>query len=160
MIRNVHPGSGSLFFTGTYPGFRMVKKTPDFGSATLRRFLTFSKKEMFNAADIYRHSLRREERSAEPRLLMSPPPPPPPSTPLSSGGTKPRSSRLSLSRPTQKRGSGSVPAVDQSPLQQQEAPFQQQQEAPFQQQEEAPFQQQQEAPATLPDNDFQVSVCV
>ena len=154
MIRNVHPGSGSLFFTGTYPGFRMVKKTPDFGSATLRRFLTFSKKEMFNTADICRHSLRSEERSAEPRLLMSPPPPPPPSTPLSSGGTKPRSSRLSLSRPAQKRGSGgSVPAVDQSPLQQQ-------QEAPFQQQEEAPFQQQQEAPATLPDNDFQVSVCV
>jgi hypothetical protein len=109
---------------------------------------------MFNTADIYWHSLRREERSAEPRLLMSPPPPPPPSTPLSSGGTKPRSSRLSLSRPTQNRGSGgSVTFEDQSPLQQQ-------QEAPFQQQEEAPFQQQQEAPATLPDDDFQVSVCV
>jgi hypothetical protein len=100
---------------------------------------------MFNSTEIYRHSLRREERSAEPRLLMSPPPPPPPSTPLSSsGGTKPRSSRLSLSRPTQnRRSSGSVPAADQSPLQQQEAPFQ----------------QQQEAPASLPDDDFQVSVC-
>jgi hypothetical protein len=50
--------------------------------------------------------------------------------------------------------------VDQSPLQQQEAPSQQQQEAPFQQQQEAPFQQQKEAPTTLPDDDFQVSVCV
>ncbi len=108
---------------------------------------------MLNTAYICRHSLRREERSAEPRLLMSPPPPPPPppSTPLSSGGTKPRSSRLSLSRPAQNRRSGSVPAVDQSPLQQQEAPFQLQ---------EAPLQQQQEAPASLPDDDFQVSVCV
>jgi hypothetical protein len=114
---------------------------------------TLSKKEMLNSADICRHSLRREERSAEPRLLMSPPPPPPTSTPLSSGGAKPRSSRLSLSRPAQNRGSsGSVPAAVQSPLQHQETPFQQQQEAPFQ--------QQQEAQATLPDDDFQVSVCV
>jgi hypothetical protein len=157
MIRNFHSGSGIRILNFLLPipdPGSSGKKALDPGSATLRRHQILSKKEMFNAAYIYRHSQRREERSAEPRLLMSPPPPPPPSTPLSSGGTKPRSSRLSLSRPAQKRGSGgSVPAVDHTPLQQQ-------QEAPFQQQEEAPFQQQQEAPTTLPDDNFQVSVCM